>query len=125
MYQHYGSTVISSVTFWESIPTYWLSDADAIKAVSTERAAFPKDVEAVSGCPTFLVPLVFTRFAQYEALNIYGENMVGNEGSDWKRHRAISKPAFNEVCSILLSGKLTNLVLRPTTPLCGAKPPAS
>ena len=24
--------------------------------------------------------------------------MVGTEGADWKRHRAVAKPAFNEVC---------------------------
>ena len=23
--------------------------------------------------------------------------MVGTEGADWKRHRAVAKPAFNEV----------------------------
>lgn len=36
---------------------------------------------------------------QYETLNIYGDNLVGTEGSDWKRHRAVAKPAFNEVPS--------------------------
>ena len=35
-------------------------------------------------------------FDQYEALNMYGPNMVGLEGAEWKRHRAIAKTAFNE-----------------------------
>ncbi|KAJ6628016.1 cytochrome P450 [Mycena sp. CBHHK59/15] len=33
---------------------------------------------------------------QYEALNFYGQNLVGTEGADWKRHRKVAKPAFNE-----------------------------
>lgn len=37
-----------------------------------------------------------TVFDQYEALNMYGPNMVGLEGAEWKRHRAIAKTAFNE-----------------------------
>ncbi|KAF8066025.1 cytochrome P450 [Lyophyllum atratum] len=60
------------------MPTFWLSDADAIKTVHASRAIFPKDVEA------------------YETLNIYGENMVGTEGADWKRHRSVANSAFNE-----------------------------
>jgi len=33
---------------------------------------------------------------QYEAPSMYGPNMVGLEGAEWKRHRAIAKTAFNE-----------------------------
>ncbi|KAF8889572.1 cytochrome P450 [Infundibulicybe gibba] len=78
LYRKHGSTCLSSVVFWDSIPTFWFADADAIRAISTTRPAFQKDTVA------------------YEAINIYGENMVGLEGSDWRRHRAIAKPAFNE-----------------------------
>jgi len=33
---------------------------------------------------------------QYEAPSMYGPNMVGLEGAEWKRHRVIAKAAFNE-----------------------------
>ncbi|KAJ7108683.1 hypothetical protein C8R44DRAFT_635866 [Mycena epipterygia] len=46
-YRVYGSTCISSVTLSGSIPTLWLSDAQAIKVVATESTVFQKDVEAV------------------------------------------------------------------------------
>ncbi|KAG6811399.1 hypothetical protein H0H92_007591, partial [Tricholoma furcatifolium] len=45
-FQQFGSTCLSSVTFWNAIPIFWLSDADAIKAVHAGRSVFPKDVEA-------------------------------------------------------------------------------
>ncbi|KAJ8482549.1 hypothetical protein ONZ45_g14909 [Pleurotus djamor] len=78
IYQKYGSTCLSSIVFNGAIPTYWLSDAEAIKVVNTDRATFQKDVVA------------------YETLNIYGPNLVGTEGSEWRRHRRIANPAFNE-----------------------------
>ncbi|KAJ7108701.1 cytochrome P450 [Mycena epipterygia] len=66
------------MTLWGSIPTLWLTDADAIKTVTAEATLFQKDVAA------------------YKALNFYGDNLVGTEGADWKRHRKVAKPAFNE-----------------------------
>ncbi|KAJ7031965.1 cytochrome P450 [Mycena alexandri] len=77
-YVQYRSTAISAVTFWDSIPTLWLSDAQAIKSIASEVTIFQKDVEA------------------YEPLNIYGQNVVGTEGTEWKRHRRVANPAFNE-----------------------------
>lgn len=47
VYQKYGSTCLGSIVFSNAIPTFWLSDADAIKVVSTDRTVFQKDVEAV------------------------------------------------------------------------------
>jgi hypothetical protein len=47
-YRSYGSTCLSSIVFWNALPTFWLSDAEAIKAVSTDRIHISKDVEAVS-----------------------------------------------------------------------------
>jgi len=47
VYKSYGSTCLSSIVFWDALPTFWLSDAEAIKAVSTDRQVFSKDVEAV------------------------------------------------------------------------------
>ncbi|KAJ3571796.1 hypothetical protein NP233_g3521 [Leucocoprinus birnbaumii] len=78
LYKRYGSSCLISTTFWGAMPTYWLADADAVKAVYSDRFTYLKDVEA------------------YETLNIYGPNMVGLEGAEWKRHRAIAKNAFNE-----------------------------
>lgn len=78
LYKKYGSSCLISTTFWDAMPTYWLADADAVKAVCSDRFTYTKDVEA------------------YETLNIYGPNMIGLEGSEWKRHRAIAKTAFNE-----------------------------
>ncbi|KAG6919795.1 hypothetical protein DXG01_000295 [Tephrocybe rancida] len=78
LFQKFGSTCLSSATFWNAVPTFWLSDADAIKTVHAGRATFPKEVEA------------------YETINIYGPNMVGTEGAEWKRHRHVANSAFNE-----------------------------
>ncbi|KAF9010195.1 cytochrome P450 [Cyathus striatus] len=78
VYRKHGTTILSSITFSGEIPTFWLSDADSIKTVSTDRAVFVKDVEA------------------YETINIYGQNLVGTEGVEWKRHRTVAKTAFNE-----------------------------
>ncbi|KAK0458736.1 cytochrome P450 [Desarmillaria tabescens] len=78
VFAKFGTTCLSSVVFWNAIPTFWISDADAIRIVSADRKTFTKDVEA------------------YEILNIYGQNMVSTEGAVWKRHRAVAKSAFNE-----------------------------
>ena len=48
VYERYGSTCLSSIIFWNALPMFWLSGAEAIKAVSTDRVLFSKDVEAVS-----------------------------------------------------------------------------
>ncbi|KAJ7778095.1 cytochrome P450 [Mycena metata] len=77
-YQKYKSTCLGSVTLWGAEPTLWIADADGIKFVTGEPTVFQKDVEA------------------YKALNFYGDNLVGTEGADWKRHRKVANPAFNE-----------------------------
>ncbi|KAJ7668046.1 hypothetical protein B0H17DRAFT_950259, partial [Mycena rosella] len=46
-YARYGSTCIGTVTLWGTIPTLWLSDAQAIKTVAAESRVFRKDVEQV------------------------------------------------------------------------------
>ncbi|KAF4564500.1 hypothetical protein EYR40_010663 [Pleurotus pulmonarius] len=92
LYQKYGSTCLSSIVFSNAIPTFWLSDADAIKVVSTDRTVFQKDVEA------------------YETLNIYGPNLVGTEGLDWKRHRRIANPAFNEANNAFVWSETTRFI---------------
>jgi hypothetical protein len=42
------------------------------------------------------------RLVQYEPLNIYGPNIVGTDGTDWKRHRTVANSAFNEVSWLLV-----------------------
>ncbi|KAJ7185802.1 cytochrome P450 [Mycena filopes] len=78
LYQKHKSTCIGAVSIWDADTTLWLADADGIKAVAGETTIFQKDVEA------------------YKALNFYGNNLVGTEGADWRRHRRVAKPAFNE-----------------------------
>lgn len=34
---------------------------------------------------------------QYELISIYGHNIIGTEGAEWKRHRDVARSAFNEV----------------------------
>ncbi|KAJ6557960.1 cytochrome P450 [Mycena capillaripes] len=83
-YAKHGSTAVGSVVFWGSIPTVWLADAEAIKTVAAEAIVFQKDVEA------------------YKPLNFYGDNLVGTEGAEWRRHRKVAKPAFNEARNAFL-----------------------
>lgn len=47
VYQRHGSTCIGSVTLRGSIPTLWLSDAQAIKTIAFEPGIFRKDLEIV------------------------------------------------------------------------------
>ncbi|KAJ7918450.1 cytochrome P450 [Mycena leptocephala] len=77
-YAKHGSTALGSVVLWGSVPTLWLADADGIKSVAAEATVFQKDVIA------------------YETLNFYGDNMLGTEGAEWRRHRKVAQPAFNE-----------------------------
>ncbi|TFK46773.1 cytochrome P450 [Heliocybe sulcata] len=86
------STLVTSVRFWTGQPYYFLADADAIKHVTGDRKVFRKDVEA------------------YEVLNIYGPTLVGTEDADWKRHRAVVNPAFNEANNALVWKETMHIV---------------
>lgn len=99
VYKRYGNTCLSSILVWNALPIFWLSDAKAIKAVSADRVLFSKDVEAVS--LTDCLKVRNTELAQYEPLNIYGPNIVGAEGSEWKRHRSAANSAFNDVSTTI------------------------
>ncbi|KAJ7185748.1 cytochrome P450 [Mycena filopes] len=91
-YAQYTSTAISAVTFWDSIPLLWLSDAEAIKTIASEGAIFQKDVAA------------------YEPLNIFGQNLVGTEGAEWKRHRKVANSAFNEASNAVVWMETTRVL---------------
>jgi len=47
VYKKYGSTCLTSTTFWDAIPTYWFADADAIQAVCSDGSTYTKDLGAV------------------------------------------------------------------------------
>lgn len=59
-------------------PIIWLANAEAIHQVTSRREAFPK-------------PL-----ATYRAIDLFGRNVVTTEGAEWKMHRKITSPSFNE-----------------------------
>ncbi|KAH8820906.1 cytochrome P450 monooxygenase-like protein [Xylogone sp. PMI_703] len=56
----------------------WLANAEAIHQVTSRREAFPKPLES------------------YRLLDLFGRNVVTTEGAEWKQHRKISSPSFNE-----------------------------
>ncbi|KAB5592842.1 Cytochrome P450 family protein [Ceratobasidium theobromae] len=60
-------------------PNVYLADPRAIKAVAVQKQRYMKDVETVA-----------------HAIGMYGPNMAGVEGEDWKRHRKANQRAFNE-----------------------------
>lgn len=47
-YAKYGSTVVSSALFSNARPTFWVSDAAALKTISNNRNTFRRDLEGVS-----------------------------------------------------------------------------
>ncbi|KAH9998678.1 cytochrome P450 [Russula vinacea] len=60
------------------VSTIHIADASAIREITTYRAKFPK-------------PLY-----RYEALTVFGGNIVASEGEQWKKYRKIVAPAFSE-----------------------------
>jgi cytochrome P450 len=54
------------------------ADAAVINQITTRRNDFPKPVEV------------------YQALDIFGKNVVTTEGKEWRRHRRITAPPFGE-----------------------------
>ena len=55
-----------------------VADADAAKAVFTDRRAFGKPIQ------------------DYEILKFFGPNVVVTEGEEWRRHRKLTGPSFSE-----------------------------
>ncbi|KDQ10983.1 hypothetical protein BOTBODRAFT_136260 [Botryobasidium botryosum FD-172 SS1] len=77
-FQEIGWEVYSHISAWpKKHITYFIADADAIKELVLNRAIFPK-----TGTPL---------------VELYGPNIVAAaDGSDWKKHRKVSAPAFSE-----------------------------
>ncbi|RFU25289.1 hypothetical protein B7463_g11045, partial [Scytalidium lignicola] len=56
----------------------WVANAEATHQITSRREAFPKPLES------------------YKFLDLFGRNVVTTEGAEWKLHRKISCPSFNE-----------------------------
>lgn len=54
------------------------ANAEIIKEITDKPKSFPKPIH------------------QYALINIFGENIVGTEGNEWKRHRKVASPQFSE-----------------------------
>ncbi|KAE9967749.1 hypothetical protein BLS_006187 [Venturia inaequalis] len=54
------------------------ADAEVINQITTRRNDFPKPI------------------SMYKSLDIYGKNVVTVEGAEWRRHRKVTAPQFNE-----------------------------
>lgn len=68
----------------------WVADPEAVYQITNRRDDFPKSL----------------RF--YQMLNIYGRNLISTEGDEWKQHRKITSPSFNEKNSALAFGEACN-----------------
>ncbi|KAK0106956.1 hypothetical protein ONS95_003671 [Cadophora gregata] len=62
----------------------WLANAEALHQVTSRREAFPKPLES------------------YRILEIFGRNIISTEGAEWKQHRKIMSPGFNEKNNVLV-----------------------
>lgn len=56
----------------------WLANAEAVHQVTSRREAFQKPLDS------------------YRILEIFGRNIITTEGADWKKHRKVTAPWFNE-----------------------------
>ncbi|KAF7319130.1 F-box domain-containing protein [Mycena chlorophos] len=77
-YAEHRSTAVAGIVVHNACPMVWFADAESIKYITTETSIFTKDP----------VP--------YDIVNFYGKNIISAEGADWRRHRRITRPAFNE-----------------------------
>jgi len=64
--------------------TIYLANAEAIRQVSARREAFPKSLDS------------------YKVLDIFGRNILSTEGAEWKEHRKVTAPGFNEKNNVLV-----------------------
>lgn len=55
-----------------------MANAEAICQITAKREAFPKPLE------------------NYRILDIFGRNVITTEGSEWRQHRKVASPSFNE-----------------------------
>jgi cytochrome P450 len=68
----------------------WSANAEANLQICSRREAFPKALES------------------YAILEIFGRNIVTTEGIQWKQHRKVSAPSFNEKNNALVFSEACN-----------------
>jgi cytochrome P450 len=61
--------------------------------VVSNRPAFPKPVEV------------------YELLSLFGTNIIATEHDEWRKHRKVASPAFNERNNALVFHETTRIVM--------------
>lgn len=74
-----------------------VADADAAKALFTDRRSFGKPIQGQSlqsALDTLVAEIV--EFEDYEILKFFGPNVVVTEGEEWRRHRKLTGPSFSE-----------------------------
>lgn len=79
MHEKYGSDIISSAYLFNQNHVYlWIADAAAARQITTNRLEYPKPLK------------------MYKTISLYGPNIVAMESDEWKRHRRVVAPSFNE-----------------------------
>lgn len=74
---------------YPSGPVIFLANAEAIHQITARREAFPKTLQS------------------YKVLDIFGRNILSTEGAEWKEHRKVSAPGFNEKNNLLVFAEAT------------------
>ncbi|KAF7332987.1 Cytochrome P450 [Mycena venus] len=77
-YEEGGLEAFLSISLFPITTTLIVSDAAALKEITSSRLNYPKPVK------------------QYENITFFGDNIVSSEGDEWKKFRKISAPAFSE-----------------------------
>jgi hypothetical protein len=75
----------------------WITDAEAAHQITSQRDVFPKSLES------------------YRILAVFGENILTTEGNEWRKHRKVSAPGFNEKNNVMVfaeSCKQTQAMLK-------------
>lgn len=92
-YAKEGATILSGVIFGSFTPTFLVSDPEGLKAITSDRHTFAKDLSA------------------YEHVNIYGKSLVTTDGDEWRRHLHVAGPAFSEANNALVYRETRRLIL--------------
>ncbi|KAI0763709.1 cytochrome P450 [Irpex lacteus] len=84
-FAEHGVDIISSlVVFPYPNVVMMVADASAVKEITAHRSLFPKPLQP------------------YKTIDVFGANIVGSEGEQWKRHKKISAPAFSEIAHFII-----------------------
>ncbi|KAG8805954.1 hypothetical protein FRC17_005255 [Serendipita sp. 399] len=92
IFKKYNADIISRFSIWPYWFALYVADAEVARTVTSNRVTFPKPVE------------------DYKVVNLYGTNVVTAEGDEWKLHRRITAPSFNERNNKMVCEEATRLV---------------